>query len=155
MKVQTALVILGALCTSSLATAGPLTECRDAQLQSMSAEDLRGKLSEAGGRNCVVRASSWGESVACQGTQGNARAFGLPVREFSAEVQRESGKRTLQVVTKNTLARTDGAVDQTTAAQGLELMLEPEDTGVTVISCIAQGGAAEAEQPAEDVAEGT
>ena len=151
MKVQTALVILGALCGSSLAVAGPLTECRDAQLQSMSAEELRGQLSEAGGRNCVVRASSWGESVACQGTQGGSRAFGLPVREFSAEVQRESGKRSLQVVTKNTLARTDGAVDQSSAAQGLELKLEPEDTGVTVISCTAQGGAGtDAEEAGEE-----
>ena len=142
------------LCAAAPVYASPLTECRDAQLQAMSAEQLREALTAAGGRDCAVRSAAWGESVACQGTRANSRAFGLPVREFSAEVQRETGKRSLQVVTKNSLARVDGVVNQDSAAEGLTLDLEAEDTGVTVINCVAQGSNSAADTAGEEATEG-
>lgn len=126
-----------------------LAECRDAGLGQMSAAALRDALAAAGGNACAIRSAAWGESVACQGTRPGTRIFGLPVRELSAEVQQDSGKRTLQIVTDHALSQVEQTVDQTRASAPLTLGLEQDASGVTVISCIALGPALDG-GPADD-----
>lgn len=144
MKFQIYTVLFTLIAASSAATAraSALLECRDAQLQNMSAEQLRDELGSAGARNCQVRPASWGESVACQGTTPGSRAFGLPVREFSADIQRDSGQRSVQIVVARSSGVAERAVAAAPAPQGLNLAVESEESGVTVISCRANGGAA-------------
>lgn len=117
-----------------------LHECQDNRLAVMNAADVAEALRRAGGVDCKMREAEWGETVICDQVRG-ARAFGLTVTEFSAEIH-DSGRRSLMAVTSAHLERTRAALATINSAPGLRLVIEGRDDGTSSIRCVAEAGAA-------------
>lgn len=135
---------LTALCLALLsqrALAANLLECQDPTLASMDTQQLTDSLRAAGGEDCSLHAHSWGDEVSCAGSHG--RAFGLELREITAEIH-QSGLRSILLVSPGQSQSARQRLSEQAAAQGLQLEVGSREDGSTTIRCVAGASAVSA-----------